>query len=223
MTWNGRRVLGPQGFLEDPVDPQVNARRQGVGFPFDAQLDRPSRASGALDRGRRSARPRVAVSRSREPHRRGEAPRRGRLMSASALSAGLLDRGHRPLGPRGVAGEHHLGGLRLDHHRAHVCGHEGVQLAGDPGALIGDGKAGAAVAFGLEPLGRDAPAPSLSIRRVRNQRPAAQAPQVDGDGGTDEVAGTGAGGDVDRRRPTPALPPRPIDAAGAGSLSLAIV
>ena len=77
-----------------------------------------------------------------------------------------------------------VGGLRLEHDHGHAVGHEVVQLAGDPGPLVGDGGAGRLVAVVLERPGVRAE-PGQLRRRCRIQRPSPQvAPRMNQPGTT---------------------------------------
>ena len=101
------------------------------------------------------------------------------------LAPGLLDRGERLagrvlLGTQGVAL-----GAGLDDHDADVVGHEVVQLARDPCALLGDRLIGAQLVLALEQLG------------ARSERVGAQLAAADGAANEDHREDRGPGEDRD--------------------------
>src|SRR5262249_27881757 len=80
---------------------------------------------------------------------------------AEGLAGGDPDVAQRGAGEVGVLVEGGLGGVRLDGDDADAVGDDVVQFAGDAGALLGDGGAGAALALVLEVDGQLLGAPLL--------------------------------------------------------------
>ena len=150
------RALGRvQRLLQHPVRRQVHAGGQRGRLAVHLQVHRQPVGAGALDqrlrllqrRLRGQRRPGVVASQHAQqpPHLH------------QRVAAGLLDRGQRRVGGGGGGdgqrGAHRAG---LDHHRADVVGHQGLQLLGDPAALGVDGALPAAAAVGLQAGGQAA-------------------------------------------------------------------
>jgi len=125
---------GGQRLLEHAVAGDVEAGGDGHRLALDAQADLAARRAFALHE----------RARAREARRRGQ---REVLVASpqdaeqpahleQRVAAGLLDEHDGVLGRREVARRQAARRRRLDDHRAHAVGHDVVQLAGDPDALL---------------------------------------------------------------------------------------
>src|SRR4051812_16508280 len=142
----------PERLLDDPEGRQVDARLEPALLPLDRQVDLEPGLAGALHEPVELVHARLRRERQRllgvVPEHADHA---AHLLERGP--AGLLHAAERVLCLRRVVVDHPARGGRLHDHHAHVVGHHVVQLASDPGALVGYRQLSLLLLLALEPVG----------------------------------------------------------------------
>ncbi len=150
------RVCGPvagegENLLDDPVGRQVDAAGQRARLSADPQVDWLAVVPGSFDQGVQLGQPGLGLQLAVERAAAKDTEDVAHLVQG--IPAGRFDGADRIKGAAGGARESPGGGLRLDHHGGDQLGDLVLKLAGEAGALFGDGQLGALLALGPQAAG----------------------------------------------------------------------